>query len=75
MTQGEYSTSKMASETGQVCGGKNSLKRKAENQMIFCSVCSIVLNSSSQANAHFVGKSHKNKTQGLNLEVRMLTRS
>ncbi|XP_028406049.1 zinc finger protein 385D-like [Dendronephthya gigantea] len=43
----------------------NGVKRKAEMQMIYCSVCKIFLNSSSQTDAHFAGKSHKKKATGL----------
>jgi competence CoiA-like predicted nuclease len=47
----------------------NDLKRKVDMQMMYCSVCKIFLNSSLQADAHFAGKSHKNKVKSVCSEV------
>ena len=49
----------------------NDLKTKGDMQMMYCSVCKIFLNSSSQADAHFAGKSHKNKAKSVTSEVRV----
>ena len=47
----------------------NGVKKKDDMQMIYCSVCKIFLNSSSQTDAHFAGKSHKKKVTALCQEV------
>ena len=39
------------------------VKRKSEFQTVYCSVCKVFLNSSSQAAAHYSGKSHQNKVR------------
>ena len=43
--------------------------RKSSAEMMYCNVCKIFLNSALQADAHFAGKSHKNKTKRENVEV------
>jgi hypothetical protein len=63
----------MAAAVGENTAAEiNGLKRKADMQMMYCTVCNIFLNSSSQADAHFSGKSHKNKAKSRGLEVGVL---
>ena len=52
----------MASAVGENTTSINGLKQNGDMQMMYCNVCKIFLNSSTQADAHFAGKSHKNKS-------------
>ena len=47
----------------------NRLNNKLFSPMTFCGVCKIYLNSSLQADAHYAGKSHKNKAKGQGSQV------
>lgn len=49
------------------------VKRKSDFQTVYCSICKVYLNSSSQATAHYTGKSHLNKVRNQSTEVSVMS--